>query len=195
MFPQAISYKVIIGVAVVHKPIRYQDMQQISSQPGTYVIVLRADDARKLTIGRAGTLTIKPGYYLYVGSAFGPGGLRARVGRHLAGSGICRWHIDYLRAATEAVEAWMLTGDEKMEHHWARMLADAPGVEMPMAGFGASDCRCLTHLFYCGNSAGATKKLGKEISCKTTTGHRYSPKGGPQAAPVRWLADSPMRQK
>jgi len=144
-------------------------MQEISSRSGTYVIVLRADDTRQLTVGRAGTLTIKPGYYLYVGSAFGPGGLRARVGRHLAGSGTCRWHIDYLRAATEAVEAWVLTGDEKMEHRWAAMLADASGVETPMPGFGASDCRCRTHLFYCGNGAGVTKKLIKAIGSKVTT--------------------------
>jgi Uri superfamily endonuclease len=136
------------GLTSINQPIRHKDVQAISSRPGTYVIVLRADDTRQLTIGRAGTLTVRPGYYFYVGSAFGPGGLRARVGRHLTGTGACRWHIDYLRAATEAVEAWVLTGGEKMEHRWAGMLADAPGVEMPMTGFGASDCCCATHLFY-----------------------------------------------
>ena len=49
---------------------------------GTYALVLRSDVSAATEIGRWGRLTIRPGYYVYVGSALGPGGVRARVSRH-----------------------------------------------------------------------------------------------------------------
>lgn len=46
---------------------------------------------------------LAPGLYLYVGSAYGPGGLRARLRRHLEGvRKRLKWHIDYLLAADQA---------------------------------------------------------------------------------------------
>ena len=48
---------------------------------------------------RFGKLTLAAGQYAYVGSAHGPGGLRARVGRHLRAEKPLHWHIDYLTAA------------------------------------------------------------------------------------------------
>jgi len=41
---------------------------------------------------------VRLGWYVYVGSALGPGGLAAKVGRHLGGRKMCRWHTAYLRA-------------------------------------------------------------------------------------------------
>jgi len=42
-------------------------------------------------------LDLLPGYYIYIGSAFGPGGVRARMLRHLRADKPKHWHIDYLR--------------------------------------------------------------------------------------------------
>ena len=56
---------------------------EIDKRPGTYALILRASTAQTIQIGRLGDLVMQPGYYIYVGSAFGPGGLAARVGRHL----------------------------------------------------------------------------------------------------------------
>ena len=72
----------------------------LPSLPGTYALVLSASACQKFAVGRLGTLTVEPGFYLYVGSAFGPGGLAARVGRHCRREKTCRWHVDYLRAVT-----------------------------------------------------------------------------------------------
>lgn len=121
---------------------------KISSECGTYIIILHNTVSENLAIGRAGSLQIQPGYYLYVGSAFGPGGLRARAGRHLAGSNKCRWHIDYLRKVTRPYGAWLTAGGARAEHHWAQTLACMPAIKLAMPGFGASDCNCATHLFY-----------------------------------------------
>ena len=49
---------------------------------GTYVLIASLAQMKRLEIGRLGTFDIKPGFYAYVGSAFGAGGLRARIGHH-----------------------------------------------------------------------------------------------------------------
>ena len=54
--------------------------------------------ALEILVGRLGALPVEPGFYVYVGSAFGPGGLERRVGRHATTEKKHRWHIDYLTA-------------------------------------------------------------------------------------------------
>jgi Uri superfamily endonuclease len=48
------------------------------SQTGTYALIFSAFHKRQPEIGKLGTLELKPGFYIYVGSAFGSGGLKAR---------------------------------------------------------------------------------------------------------------------
>jgi Uri superfamily endonuclease len=49
-------------------------MNPMESKPGTYILVLRSQIGARAKIGRLGYLAVEPGYYLYTGSAFGPGG-------------------------------------------------------------------------------------------------------------------------
>ena len=116
--------------------------------PGTYVLILQATIAQTIQIGRLGDLVMQPGYYIYVGSAFGPGGLAARVGRHLRQEKRLRWHIDYLRAACEVAEVWWTCDPVRRECEWANKLRELPGAVVPMAGFGSSDCGCESHLVW-----------------------------------------------
>lgn len=99
-------------------------------------------------MGRLGILDVRPGFYVYVGSALGPGGLAARIGRYARQEKGLRWHVDYLRAVTELVEAWFRSGRRRKECLWAKRLAGMPGAEVPMPGFGSSDCGCRSHLFW-----------------------------------------------
>ncbi len=39
---------------------------------GTYLLLLECDKQAELSIGKFGKMYTEPGYYLYVGSAFGP---------------------------------------------------------------------------------------------------------------------------
>jgi len=55
----------------------------LKSQPGTYALIIQSDSKTCVQIGRWRQIDLEPGYYFYVGSAFGPGGTRARVLRHL----------------------------------------------------------------------------------------------------------------
>ena len=119
--------------------------------PGSYTLVLHATQPSSLMVGKAGRLEVWPGYYVYTGSAFGPGGLRARLARHLRGPLKLYWHIDYLRQVTVPLETWVVLGGENHEHAWARALIQLPYASLPMPGFGASDCRCPAHLIYLSN--------------------------------------------
>lgn len=114
--------------------------------PGTYVLLLYLRKGAPITIGCLGPIAFKRGWYAYAGSAFGPGGLAARLGRHLRPEKRLRWHIDYLRAIAEPREIWYSTALEPLEHRWAARLLHGAGA--PVRGFGCTDCRCISHLFY-----------------------------------------------
>jgi Uri superfamily endonuclease len=117
--------------------------------PGTYALVLACAVEGTIEIGRLGELRVRPGYYVYVGSAFGPGGVAARIRHHLRPAARPHWHVDYLRAVTRVEEIWYTHDASRCEHAWAGLLAGARGSSTPLVGFGASDCACATHLVYC----------------------------------------------
>lgn len=123
-------------------------MSPLPAEPGTYALLLRSDTDRTVDVGRLGSLNVRPGWYVYVGSALGPGGLAARVGRHLRREKTCRWHIDYLRAVTVRESVWYATGTSRVECRWATVLAGMKKATVPLEGFGASDCRCRSHLVW-----------------------------------------------
>jgi Uri superfamily endonuclease len=115
--------------------------------PGTYALVLRSQVKVCAQIGRWRHLNIRPGYYIYVGSAFGPGGIMARVSRHCREGKSKHWHIDYLREYTKVAVVWFSVAPTRLEHKWADALAKLKGTTS-ISGFGCSDCNCEAHLFY-----------------------------------------------
>ncbi|MGE0483714.1 MAG: DUF123 domain-containing protein [Gammaproteobacteria bacterium] len=120
---------------------------ELDALPGTYVLLLHCARRVLIGVGRRIPAMFAPGWYLYVGSAQGPGGVRARLGRHLRGDGRVRWHIDYLRRTMDPAGAWVAYGHACLEHTWARELAGQRGLDV-IAGIGASDCDCASHLFH-----------------------------------------------
>lgn len=120
----------------------------LEARPGTYALLLSSATDARIRVGRFGTMCPQPGFYLYVGSAFGPGGVHARVGHHLYASTRPHWHVDYLRPHVEVEHVWVCYGRKRREHKWAKLLASMPGVSVPMPGFGSSDCGCEAHLFF-----------------------------------------------
>lgn len=119
----------------------------LEPRKGTYLLWLHLQAPRRLRIGRLAEHGFEAGFYAYVGSAMGPGGVRARLGRHLGGGRRPRWHIDYLRAVAEVDGAWFVYGEICYEHLWATVLRNIKGSNIPLPGFGSSDCPCNTHLF------------------------------------------------
>lgn len=120
-------------------------------EPGTYALLFRAR-AGRIEVGRLGEQVIEPGWYLYLGSAFGPGGVAARVGRHLR-EGHARgpgarphWHVDRLHEIAEVHAVWFCHDRRRREHLWAREARRLDGASIPIDGFGSSDCDCRSHL-------------------------------------------------
>ena len=117
---------------------------------GTYMLIALVTRMKRLEIGGLGACDIVPGYYAYVGSAFGAGGLRARIGHHLESTDAPHWHIDYLLGVAEPVEVWYTRSDQKLERHWAELLEKAPHFRVPIRRFGSSDYHRSrsSHLFF-----------------------------------------------
>ena len=114
--------------------------------PGTYALILHSSLSADIQIGRWGYLRVEPGYYVYIGSAFGPGGVRARVSRHFRKAKRSYWHIDYLREMIDPVCAWCSYAPFRLEHQWAQTLGQMADISC-IKGFGCSDCSCDGHLF------------------------------------------------
>jgi len=146
----------------------------IPDAPGTYVLVLRCAKTRAIRIGRLGTISLSPGYYVYVGSAFGPGGLRARIGHHRLRAQRPHWHIDYLRRYTSLESVWYCCGVGR-EHEWAVEIGAMPGEAVVLRGFGRSDCGCATHLYWFEEPPSATvlrRALGADSVVMTEAGEK-----------------------
>jgi Uri superfamily endonuclease len=116
--------------------------------PGTYALVLHLRETRSIIAGKLGNVPAPAGFFTYVGSAFGPGGVAGRVRRHLRPGRSPHWHIDYLRPVAPIVEVWHSYDPAPREHEWARQLATMTGRVQGLRGFGSSDCTCPTHLFH-----------------------------------------------
>jgi Uri superfamily endonuclease len=121
-----------------------------SDQKGSYLLLFRLEeDQSHITIGKLGTFDFVAGCYLYVGSAFGSGGLAARLRHHQKRhKPRPHWHIDYLRPHLQLTEIWVIAGPLKLEHSWCRALTNIPDTTIPVPRFGASDSTCAAHLFY-----------------------------------------------
>ena len=124
----------------------------MKSESGTYVLVMQGKGRQPVRIGKWGQLEVGRGFYLYVGSAFGPGGVLSRVSRHCREHKANRWHVDYLREQTHLRTVWYVHSEERFEHRWASAL-EARQETTAIAGFGCSDCHCLSHLFLVTNAA------------------------------------------
>jgi endonuclease-3 len=123
---------------------------------GTYALVVELPDETELSVGALGAATFPAGGYVYVGSALGTGGF-ARVDRHrrvATGSHDVRhWHVDYLTGRPDSALRGVVTlPGRAVECELARRL---PGG--PLAGFGASDCDCESHLARCDSVAAALR--------------------------------------
>ena len=111
---------------------------------GVYLAIFRLPRTRTIAVGRLGRFILRRGFYMYVGSA--QRNLEARLTRHSLRRKPLRWHIDYFSAKAPLVGALALRGPKSWECRLAAIMAKY--YLLPVARFGASDCRCGGHLFY-----------------------------------------------
>lgn len=125
----------------------------LPASTGTYALQLHLSHSQQIQVGKFAQTIFPAGNYIYLGSAFGPGGLRARLGRHLRGPGKPHWHIDYLRCKAEVQDAGYVLAEHEdsqkpLECIWSQALSRFSEAFIPLAGFGAGDCHsgCRGHL-------------------------------------------------
>lgn len=112
-------------------------------EPGkrTYQLLIEVAGTVCVRVGRLGEFVFPAGLYCYTGSALR--NFEARIGRHLSPTKKLHWHIDYLLSApgVRVREVFRLDDSECIVNR-------RTDGEMPVAGFGASDCRagCGSHL-------------------------------------------------
>jgi Uri superfamily endonuclease len=114
---------------------------------GIYCLVFKTPGCT-ICVGALGPLLFQAGWYVYVGSALGSGGLH-RLGRHISLTRLHdkrpTWHVDYLLLSPEfsLVYAVCAVSADRYECLLSRELN---GCRIPR--FGCSDCSCTSHLFY-----------------------------------------------
>jgi Uri superfamily endonuclease len=107
----------------------------------TYQLLIEVAVPVRVTVGRLGEFEFPAGFYCYTGSALR--NFEARIRRHLSSMKKMHWHIDYLLAAPGVrVREVRRFSEEECP------VNQGVAGEIPIPGFGASDCRagCSSHL-------------------------------------------------
>jgi Uri superfamily endonuclease len=90
----------------------------------------------------------------------GKNGLCNRVGRHIRSNKPSKWHVDYLKLPVR--EVWVSGFGSRLECEWASTLKAV--ISVNVIGFGCTDCKCQSHLFYF--KSNAILKKSKQEFCK-----------------------------
>jgi len=110
---------------------------------GSYVLITRLPEGQSIAVGSLQVLYFPRGDYAYVGSALG--GFKARLSHHLRPEKKPHWHIDYLLQRASIRSIILCDSLERTECTITRAISNH---FTAIPGFGASDCRCHSHLFW-----------------------------------------------
>ncbi len=117
---------------------------------GVYLLIIEIQKPLTIVIGNT-RYKLEPGYYIYVGSAWGPGGLRSRIARHIRKDKKIHWHIDRITSTpfTAVKTICLLPGAPP---YYESRIAGILSAKLDfIPGFGSTDRRGDTsHLFICG---------------------------------------------
>ncbi len=117
---------------------------EIPGVSGAYTFVLYLQSPLPLSIKKFSGAVLDSGLYLYSGSAYGPGGIKARLSRHLRRKKKVHWHIDHVTSKSNILAAAALPEGREC-HTIGKVLKDRQA-GIPIPGFGSSDCgTCSSH--------------------------------------------------
>ncbi|MGM0602202.1 MAG: GIY-YIG nuclease family protein [Bacillota bacterium] len=112
---------------------------------GVYLLRIYLSQKKIIKIGALGEFEFPEGYYFYAGSA--QRNLPARIKRHYSEKKNFHWHIDYLLDKSELVDDFVFQLPKKGECFLTELMLNNRG-RVIVTGFGASDCRCESHLVF-----------------------------------------------
>ena len=113
---------------------------------GSYILLIRLPKKETIAIGKLLFRSFHRGYYAYVGSAMR--GFKARLDHHLKENKNHHWHIDYLLQKASITSVIICQTEYRVECTIAQALKRQFDT---IPGFGSSDCRCSSHLFFATN--------------------------------------------
>jgi Uri superfamily endonuclease len=85
------------------------------SAPGACVLLIGLSVPVAVALPGKPKTTLCDGRYLYCGSAKGPGGIRARLARHMRIEKSIRWHVDRLTKVSAVIGAWTFPGGDECD--------------------------------------------------------------------------------
>jgi Uri superfamily endonuclease len=109
---------------------------------GSYVLLIKLKNKTKINVGKLGIIHLNKGYFVYIGSALN--GLEKRIQRHLKIQKKLHWHIDYLLEKGKILDVFFQESEVKEECNIANNFNKLQQID----GFGCSDCKCKSHLFF-----------------------------------------------
>jgi Uri superfamily endonuclease len=129
-----------------------------------YLLFLNISRDTKIRVGSLGLISFPAGIYVYVGSA--QNSVEARVKRHLNKKKTLRWHIDYLTSSedVEPIYAVVLPLTRNYECRIAKILQENDSISIN--NFGASDCRCKSHLYNIKSPSRLIMKIKRTLNLK-----------------------------
>jgi Uri superfamily endonuclease len=110
---------------------------------GIYALLMKVSNDSMISIGKLGELKFKAGHYIYIGSA--QNGLEARINRHVREQKKLFWHIDYLLQSAQITDIYY---NERKKEEECSLANNFSKELIAINGFGASDCNCISHLFF-----------------------------------------------
>lgn len=125
---------------------------------GSYILLIDLTTKKDIFVGKLGYGSFPKASYAYVGSAMN--GLRTRLARHLRVEKKLHWHIDYLLQQAEVEEIILCQGEERVECSIAQALA---GKFQSIPGFGSSDCKCPSHLYFASEKDGLKVRVAEAV--------------------------------
>ncbi len=111
---------------------------------GSYLLVMNLRKNVSISPGALAQTSFRSGFYVYAGSAMR--NLESRINRHKRRRKKLRWHIDYLTPLASSIMAIPFRSARRLECSLARQVAALS--DNSYRGFGCSDCRCDSHLFF-----------------------------------------------
>ncbi len=125
-------------------------LNRLPSERAVYLLLIQVGNAFSIDLGRAGTHSVHPGFYLYLDHASEPGGLQSRIADHLQRHTPQGWHLDTLLSQAQVLEVWYTPGPRRMLKHWSELLQDSSRFQTAIRHFGVSEYHRsrITHLFF-----------------------------------------------
>lgn len=129
--------------------VNYEKTRLNAINKGAYLLLMENKKEQTIEVGKLGEITFRPGFYVYVGS--GMANLEKRVKHHQLKKKSYHYHIDYITPTYMKVKKpYLIRITERIESALAVKIEKV--CDEMVQGFGCSDTKEKSHLFYFQNN-------------------------------------------